>query len=323
MDDFEEKNEKAAFFVAYVKISLILSDLCENCQRGELSIDKSNDIRNALLWWLTELPFFLKPHVTAKPLPENFLARQLHTLYLSTVLILYLPRMHTQGISTMSVMTSCILIGLFEDFLVRNECHFMGGVPTFSIVAAAVPQVAAYRQTQIRSDIDRYMNILHLSLRSFAHICPISSDALAFLQDVERSLSGVSSTDEIILTEPDHSSLVLLDGFDRTRCRHLELLLNKTNDTKSTSQNQSSNDELCQPQNSSSIPCPIGRSNSHEVSEILDFESVPGSPSNLGTSSLNYQLRDDHEGEWLFENYLDIFENQVPSPSVDGQLPYT
>ena len=223
VNDFPRNARHAGFFVAYVDISLILASLCGSCQKGRLSNEQKTQTRNSLHRWIRELPSdlqYLSCREKPEPSHENFLARQLHIIYLAAVSILYCSTSEAQEVSATAVASSSFIATLLEEFIVRDEFRFLTAVFSFYIVSAAVPQIAAYWSVDFHADVKQNLEIITGSLSALSLKWPTARAAVAALGHREKHSSGRTGDSEPKILLPDDEARELLEGFDPGACCH-------------------------------------------------------------------------------------------------------
>lgn len=103
------------------------------------------DIEDSLYRWVKTLPepvrlpqHILNDNLGQFPKPYNFECRQVHVLFLVSLILLYRSRTVEGPFPTAAVIASSTVAGIFEEFLARDEVRLLGPVFTFYLLAAAI-----------------------------------------------------------------------------------------------------------------------------------------------------------------------------------------
>ena len=135
-DDFADKPEAGDLFIAYVEICCTLGDLVQACARRRIVPTKYTEVLNALFRWTRMLP----PRLTLaqysvdtqsyESRPHDFLARQLHVPYFTSIIILARVGATNETVSPAAVLAASFVAGIYEDLLARNLVGLLS--PTFT-----------------------------------------------------------------------------------------------------------------------------------------------------------------------------------------------
>ncbi|PCG91943.1 Transcription factor [Penicillium occitanis (nom. inval.)] len=223
-EDFGADEQYAKVFVAYVKVCLILGDLCESHRRGEVSTLQRDNVRNRLFWWLKELPeemqyFRSSTHASF----DNRFERQLFVIYFAAVSILYRSDLSGQMVHPVSLVASSFLVSLLEDFLARDEVQRLPTMFTFYAISAAVPQLVATRNANLKPVADTELAIISQFLLALSLRWPTSAGAQKLFETLRNSETAIEKPLVSFGTFSGHEQL-LFDNFNLSACRHSSLL---------------------------------------------------------------------------------------------------
>ncbi|KAG9952942.1 MFS general substrate transporter, partial [Aureobasidium melanogenum] len=139
LDDFADAPQTGELFIAYVEVCCILGDLVQTCARRRMTTSKRTEVLNALFKWTRMLPARLMlaqysvDTRSYEARPHDFLARQLHVPYFTSIIILARSGATGENISPAAVMAASFVAGIYEDFLARNLVGLLS--PTFTTFA--------------------------------------------------------------------------------------------------------------------------------------------------------------------------------------------
>jgi hypothetical protein len=143
LDDFADKPEVGELFIAYVEICCTLGDLVQSCARKRVAASKRTEVLNALFRWTRMLPprlMLAQYSVDSQSFesrPHDFLARQLHVPYLTSVIIL--AKVGVETVSPAAVLAASFVAGIYEDLLARNlVCLLSPTFTTFGFISGLV-----------------------------------------------------------------------------------------------------------------------------------------------------------------------------------------
>ncbi|KAK5498000.1 hypothetical protein LTR83_001724 [Exophiala xenobiotica] len=225
MQDFPAQDSNARLFVSFSNIIRLLADLTESIRRKALSTTRHISLENAVYRWVKQLPveFHLFGGSTKCLMPYNFEARQLLVPYFVTLVVLC-RRSGAQGRSdSASLLASSFVVGIFEDFLNRDELCHCGPVFTFYALAAGLAQLPGLRYTSLMATSEESMNIVRLSLNALGKKWGSADGALAALVAMKRlTLQSPSLGQAPSPVSTDFMSF--LDDFGPELCRQWDLL---------------------------------------------------------------------------------------------------
>lgn len=223
IDDLADNSDDSKIFIAYVRASLLLGDVAESCQQGNVTQARFAELRNALLWWLKELPSsirYFRPEVQPIATEENFNIRQIYTLYLSAVAILHRSIRSAKTPSAIELIASSFIVGLFEDFHARNELRRVTAGFNFYLIVAAIPQLEAVHFSSLRNCTRVEIGVIEDSLRDLGKRWPSANRGLKLLEKVRNVSSRLKDTSNSQCpTRPNESDLLVFEHFDYTKCR--------------------------------------------------------------------------------------------------------
>ncbi|KAG9667422.1 MFS general substrate transporter, partial [Aureobasidium melanogenum] len=139
LDDFADAPETGELFIAYVEVCCILGDLVQTCARRRITTSKRTEVMNGLFKWTRMLPARLMlaqysvDTRSYEARPHDFLARQLHVPYFTSIIILARSGATGEIVSSAAVMAASFVAGIYEDFLARNLVGLLS--PTFTTFA--------------------------------------------------------------------------------------------------------------------------------------------------------------------------------------------
>ena len=223
MADLADSSDDSKIFIAYVRASILLGDVAESCQQGNVTQARFAELRNALLWWLKELPSSIRyfgPEIRPVAADENFDIRQIYMLYLSAVAILHRSIRSTNAPSAVELITSSFIVGLFEDFHTRNELRRLNAGFNFYHIVAAIPQIEALHFISLRDCIQVEIGVIEKSLQDLGKRWPSAHRGLKLLEKVRNTSSKMENTIDVQHpARPNESDLLLFENFDYTKCR--------------------------------------------------------------------------------------------------------
>ncbi|KIV96812.1 hypothetical protein PV10_00628 [Exophiala mesophila] len=244
-EDFELHDTTARPFVAYVKICLILGDLCESYQQRQFTPSVGTDIRNRLFWWLKELPSemqYFSTRTAEKESGNNFVVRQIYAIYLATVSLLCKTELPRESVSPVALIASSYMVYLMEGFLARNEFSRLPAITSFYILAAAIPHLIAHKYEAIREIVHGNMQIFEKSLVAMSKRWPTSISALKQYQILGEKHLNISAPQGLRSISNVQDTL-LFEGFDRQRCNLWTSIVEAAVDNGSTMDKQSNSSQ--------------------------------------------------------------------------------
>jgi hypothetical protein len=225
VQDFPAQDSNARLFVSFSSILRLLADLTESIRRKALTTTKRINLENTVYRWVKQLPveFHLFGGSTKCLMPYNFEARQLLVPYFVTLVILS-RRSGAQGRSdSASLPASSFVVGIFEDFLNRDELCHCGPVFAFYALAAGLAQLPGLRYTSLMATSEESLNIIRLSLNALGNKWGSADGALAALVAMKRlTLQSPSLGQAPSPVSTDFMSF--LDDFGPELCRQWGLL---------------------------------------------------------------------------------------------------
>jgi hypothetical protein len=212
-----DQTDDSKVFVAYVRASILLGDIAESCQQGRLTHARFAELRNALHFWLKDLPSTIRHFEPASD--ENFNMRQVYMLYLSALAILHRSTRSTKSPSAVELITSSLIVRLFEHFHSRNELRRLSAGFNFYPIVAAIPQLEALQFQSLNDCIRIEMNVIEDSLRDLGKRWPSAHRGLEVLKKVRQGSKANPRNTQAHPGLPDDSNLLLFENFDFSECR--------------------------------------------------------------------------------------------------------
>ncbi|KAK6384910.1 uncharacterized protein PV06_08990 [Exophiala oligosperma] len=304
IEDFEPGDKHAATFVVYVRLCLIIGDLCEGYQQGRKQLARLGaDVKHRLLSWLKDLP----PHLryfdaTAqfRETADNFILRQVFAIYLATVTLLSKAEPRPVGsVSPVALRASSFLATLLEGFLARDEAARLPAMFTFYTLAAAIPQVAARKYKRLRPAIELDLQIFEDALTALSTKWPSAASRVTTLRALRAKKPCTCAAGEETPTLTDVEDRLLFKDFDTKACR----LWTYIRDDRATTTRRAA-DEVAE----------LASVTENEFStetcarlEMLDY-AFQGSPSSSSWEALPAQeistgLSDDLGSQWPEDNF--------------------
>lgn len=234
MEDFESGDKHASSFVAYVKICLILGDLCEEYQQQQQLAHLRADIKGRLYAWLKALPpemQYFSSRAQIRETADNFTLRQIFAIYLTTVALLCKADPVTTSVSAVAVLASSFLASLMEGFLARNEFTHLPAIVTFFILAGTTPHLAARKYQSLRPAIELDLQIFEDSLFVQSKKWPTAANAWTSIKALRGKTPGNEATGHMpSIAEPQ--DLLLFEDFDLESCRTWSHIVCMQNDSQ-------------------------------------------------------------------------------------------
>lgn len=223
MDDFPGAEHEGELFIPYVEICILLGDLTECCSRKHFSRSQRLYLETALYRWSRRLPISLLLSRTDDmgrtiTYPYNVNARQLHVPYFITVAIMARSTA-AEGTAAVAVLASSFVIGIFEDFLARDEIQFLGPICTFHLLAAGVALASTRLHPNLWAIAQQELEVLQSSLKELSNRWPSAIGAMKALQNVldrtPRLQQGKPHKLEWLTADQE----LLFENFSRDLCR--------------------------------------------------------------------------------------------------------
>lgn len=188
VQDFPAQDSSARLFVSFSSILRLLADLTESIRRKALSTTPRINLENAVYRWVKQLPveFHLFGRAPKCLMPYNFEARQLPVPYFVTLVILSRRSGAQSRSDSASLLASSFVVGIFEDFLNRDELCHCGPVSTFYALAAGLAQLPGLRYTSLMVTSEESLNIIQLSLKDLSKKWGSADGASAALAAMKR-----------------------------------------------------------------------------------------------------------------------------------------
>lgn len=183
------------------------------------------NLENTLYRWVKELPAELRlfdrsPKFLAA---YNFEARQLLVPYFVTIFILARHQAWRHQYVSASFMASSFVVGIFEDFLNRDELCHCGPVCTFYAFAAGLAQIPALRYRSLASTAEESLSIIRSSLDELKDKWGSAVGALAALEEMKQLTQqhpNIGDAPE----QQSHDLTPFFDDFGPELCRQYFLL---------------------------------------------------------------------------------------------------
>ncbi len=188
VQDFPAQDSSARLFVSFSSILRLLADLTESIRRKALSTTPRINLENAVYRWVKQLPveFHLFGRAPKCLMPYNFEARQLLVPYFVTLVVLSRRSGAQSRSDSASLLASSFVVGIFEDFLNRDELCHCGPVSTFYALAAGLAQLPGLRYTSLMVTSEESLNIIQLSLKDLSKKWGSADGASAALAAMKR-----------------------------------------------------------------------------------------------------------------------------------------
>ncbi len=174
--------------MSFSSILRLLADLTESIRRKALSTTPRINLENAVYRWVKQLPveFHLFGRAPKCLMPYNFEARQLLVPYFVTLVVLSRRSGAQSRSDSASLLASSFVVGIFEDFLNRDELCHCGPVSTFYALAAGLAQLPGLRYTSLMVTSEESLNIIQLSLKDLSKKWGSADGASAALAAMKR-----------------------------------------------------------------------------------------------------------------------------------------
>lgn len=204
-------------FVSWVNISNIFGELGGYYRCNKLSEAKLRSIGNDLYTWIRELPPALR---LFNPSPEtglngyNFVARQLHIIYFTSVALLLRTTPSDRG----SLLAASFTAALYEEFLVRDELRFAPAMHKFFLLTAGIFLLPASIGSNREASED--LAIVKQALGEFAKSHP---SALATLSNLEAVAAHNDLKPPSLEIQMDDIACMLFREFGPGFCRQWDL----------------------------------------------------------------------------------------------------
>ncbi|KAL5120144.1 hypothetical protein ACEQ8H_001970 [Pleosporales sp. CAS-2024a] len=190
--DFDGATGAAELFSAYVGISCILGDLTQSYQRKHGLQEQRKALEDRLFRWLKTLPGHIRlcEQTDGRPLkPYSFEARQIHVQYFTVLVILHRPTDPKLAPSTASLLASSYVVGIFQDFMARDELRYLGPIFTFYCLTAGFAQLSCYRYTDMAQIAEKNLKVLARALEELSKRWQTAHGSLKHLMDVREKVA--------------------------------------------------------------------------------------------------------------------------------------
>jgi hypothetical protein len=238
MEDFPGSQTEGLLFLPYVDICILLGDLTECCARKHFPRSQRLNIEASLYRWTRKLPGPLRLSQidgTGRTItsPYNVNARQLHIPYFITVAIMARSTA-AQRTSAVAVLASSFVIGIFEDFLARDELQYLGPIFTFHLLAAGIALVSTRLHPNLWAVAQEDLDILLNSLKELSKRWPSGIGALKALQNVIERTPRTNPNKSIPKLEwLTADQEMLFENFGTELCRMWHPCYNEAKETNS------------------------------------------------------------------------------------------
>lgn len=311
VEDFPDSPFTGMIFTAYVDISLILGRFTSIALRRLPSRVHVTDIEDSLYRWVKTLPESIrmtrqnKQGNTERIVPPyNLQSRQLHVLYLVAIILLYRPRTLEGPFPILAVTAASTMVGIFEDFLARDEIRFLSTTYTFYLLAASIALLSCYRYVNLWGVAQEDLQIIRRAQEELKKRWP---SALGSMNSFERMYKVAVSTqkrvDGLPQTGLSQGQGVLFEDLDMTLCR-LWSVLHRQNTTENTAGNVTSQQVSVRAEPISggdvSLSQTIVPVQGEAPAQVVDFNQI----FQYEASQLNGSF-----GDWLFWDNLALGDN--------------
>ncbi|OAG39438.1 hypothetical protein AYO21_06266 [Fonsecaea monophora] len=166
LDDFDGDDEDALLFMHFAQITSILGDMTEEYRRGTLSDRKKIDFEDSLRRWLKTVPPSLRLYnpETKRLNDYDFKARQLHTIYFTSLIILFRQDKRDQPPSPVALLAASFVSGIFEEYLTWEDVSHLAVTSIFYLMVAALLQLSYQRFPSLATHRAEETEIIRSSL---------------------------------------------------------------------------------------------------------------------------------------------------------------
>ncbi|KAJ5092907.1 hypothetical protein N7456_008768 [Penicillium angulare] len=222
-EDFQDSSSNGDLFIAYVEISSILGHLTQYCRRKSLTRQIKKDIENRLYRWTRELPVELRLFQNSsscttqwnarnKLSPYSFEARQLHIPYFVCLAIMCRPS-PGENPSPAVILASSFIVGIFEDFLARDELQFLGPIFTFHLLAAGIGLLSSNTIPRLWEQASDSLNTIYMSLEVLAKRWSSAKGSLRALKSIAEKQQNTSRSEECQILKLEREYKPFFEGF--------------------------------------------------------------------------------------------------------------
>lgn len=219
-------------FIAHVDLSLILGRFATNVLRRVPSKPHIADVEDALYRWVRSLPepislsrskFNDESHQFPKP--YNFECRQVHVLYLVSLILLYRARTVEGPFPIAAVIASSTVAGIFQEFLARDEVQLLGPVFTFHLLAAAIALLSCHKYSEYWAIAQEDLKIIGDAQKELSTKWP---SALGSIRTFERMQEVAVTAQERVYgtaeTKLTSEQAIFFQDIDTSLCRMWDVL---------------------------------------------------------------------------------------------------
>jgi hypothetical protein len=294
-----DESDDSKVFVAYIRASIILGDLAEACQQGKITTPRFAELRNALLWWLKDLPKSIRE---IEPASEaNFNMRQVYMLFIGTAAILHRSARTTKIPAAAELIASSFIAGLLKDFNQRDELRRLSAGFTFYPLVAAIPLLEALQVDTLRGLVSEEMSIIEQSLEGLGQRWPSGHRGLKVLANTQQAYERGGPNASARITVSNESDLLLFENFNRSKCRMWRVLV-ETQNTEYRPEPSLAPEESSQRQKDipfMAIPSGVA----HEQPPVT-FDNNIDSSATLGYDDLAFWLSDSTFDQDIFGGWM-------------------
>ncbi|OAP59806.1 hypothetical protein AYL99_04808 [Fonsecaea erecta] len=227
MDDFDSADEDALLFMHFVQITSILGDMTAEHRRGTLSDRKKIDFEDTLRRWLKAVPPSLRLYnpETKRLNDYNFKSRQLHTIYFTSLIILFRQDKRDQPPSPVALLAASFISGIFEEYLTWEDVSHLAVTSIFYLMVAALLQLSYQRFPSLATHRTEEIEIIRSSLNEFKKRFPSGLGAERVVNQMMKHSSTLPETAQsvrIVLT-PDQAEFFA--PFGPELCRKWQLVV--------------------------------------------------------------------------------------------------
>ncbi|KIW46105.1 uncharacterized protein PV06_01796 [Exophiala oligosperma] len=223
--DFD-KQQDAALFKHFVRITSILGDMTEHYRRGTLSDRKKLNIEAELLRWLMEVPESLRlfDRDTRSLKEYSLKSRQLHIPYFTALIILFRDVTPTQTPSPLSSLAASFISGIFEEYLTHEDMSHLAAPAIFYLLVAALVQISYHRFPRWNAARTEEVQIINLSLNELKRRFPTALGAERVVNQAMKHAANLQTPYTPLRTclKPEHQDFV--SAFGPQLCRQWQVV---------------------------------------------------------------------------------------------------
>ncbi|KAL2867248.1 Zn(II)2Cys6 transcription factor [Aspergillus lucknowensis] len=183
VEDFRGSALRPDLFIAYVEICSILGHLTQCCRRDSLTRRTRQSGGMSLQRWIRGLPEPLRMFRGFESCGQTS-TRQLHIPYFICLIILCRAPSTHHPPSAASILASSYVVGIFEDFLARDEVQFLGSIFTFYLLAAGIGLLSCRRVPTLWAKRESDMQTIYSSLEQLAKRWPSAMAPIRVLRSI-------------------------------------------------------------------------------------------------------------------------------------------